>query len=119
MNGKLKKNQINYASKIMNVRTNFKKLSKKEFLKKYNADYSYNPPNYPVNWFDFKKLKSLLKQEGFVGIKKSNCKKSRITEFCHDEFDNAMPQLSLFVHYKKPACKKCDRKRKVRRLDKL
>jgi hypothetical protein len=93
----MKRERIN----LREVRSYFKNTTKKEFLKKYKADYSYDHPNYHINWFNFKKLKSFLKMAGFIKIKKSEFKKSKEIEFCHKEFDKTSPQMSLFVECKK------------------
>ncbi len=85
---------------LMNVREDFKKLSKQEFLEKYGSDYTYSNSNYHINWWNFEKLKKFLEKVGFKEIKKSCFKQSEIPEFCNNDFDSTIPQMSLFIDCK-------------------
>lgn len=82
-------------------RSDFSELKKTAFLNKYknmlkdewqSEDYSCHR-----NWFDYNRLEDLLKKAGFQTILRSECKKSIFTEMCNNDFDNTVPQMSLYV----------------------
>jgi SAM-dependent methyltransferase len=86
---------------LREVRENFRKLSKQKFIEKYGSDYTYSNPNYHINWWNFEKLKKFLEKERFMDVKKSCFRQSEIPEFCNNDFDGTIPQMSLFVDCKK------------------
>ena len=95
-------NTVNFKK----MRQNFSRMSKSKFLdfysKRVEKMLEINPslqmkfPGYHMNWFDYEKLKRMLRQAGFADVYKSNVHGSNFQEMTGKQFDTR-PSWSLHV----------------------
>ncbi len=80
------------------IKLRFNNLKKTEFLDYYTKDLKQDPKNVGnhINWFNYPKLKRMLKDVGFKNVYKSTAQGSRFKEMRGKEFD-IRPSWSLHV----------------------
>ena len=83
------------------AKKDFEGMSEASFLNKYiglvQDSWQKDKPGFHRNWFNFEKIEKLLKETGFSQITRNCCGQSIFTEFCHRDFDNSHPVISIFV----------------------